>query len=241
MAVVITKERTRWALLGAYTGGLVGLGVALSHGVKVMGALARVDLVAPSTLRSLAAIVWAPIAWNVVPRLEFRHRLLSRLVGGNRSIAHYLFAVYIVIFSSIREKLFFEAISAAGDDFASSLAPSTLSTLRIASGALLAFGGALSVAGFYHLRIRFTYMGEYFGFRMNKLVTSFPFNFFPDPMYNGSVLMHFGYALRAASPAGLFLACATGLSYWTAAKIFEEPFMHYCYSGEAEKDATKSD
>lgn len=219
MRIITTNDQSRWALLATYSSGLVGLGVALSHGVPAFGTIASVNLGAPEVLRSVASIVWAPIAWNVFPRLEFRHRFLSRFTAGNRSMAHYLFAAYILSFSSYREHLFFSAINASEKWNAPQ---NLLPILNVLGTALLAYGTVLSASGFYHLRIRFTYMGEYFGFRMPKLVTSFPFNVFPDPMYNGSVLMHFGYALRAANPTGFFLACTTALSYWTAAKIFEE-------------------
>lgn len=256
MRIVVTKQPRRWALLALHTSLLTSLGVYLArqpvlfaHPLQVPQSGAPLH----ACMRSLGAITWAPIAWNVFPRLEFRHRLLSKLFA-TPLLAHYVFALYIVLFSSFREHLFFAAINAAPTW------PVAVSTLHKAGTAMLALGAFLSAAGFYHLRIRFTYMGEYFGFRMPALITSFPFNVFPDPMYNGSVLMHFGYALRAASPTGFFLASATGLSYWTAAKIFEEcvhppspsflvaltdslpspfyrPFMMYCYSGQADKDA----
>lgn len=219
MGIIVTNDRSRWALLATYSSGLVGLGVALSRGVPALGTIASVNLRSPHVIRSVASIAWAPIAWNVFPRLEFRHRILSRIFGGNRSIAHYLFAAYILAFSSFREHLFFAAID-SGEKW--DVPKDVLDVLNALGTALFASGTILSASGFYHLRIRFTYMGEYFGFRMPQLVSSFPFNAFPDPMYNGSVLMHLGHALRAASPSGFFLACTTGLSYWTAAKIFEE-------------------
>ncbi len=223
MGIIVTNDPSRWALFTTYSSGLVGLGVALSHGVPAFGTIASVNLYAPEVLRSIASIAWAPIAWNVIPRLEFRHRILSRFVGGNRSIAHYLFAAYILAFSSFREHLFFSAINCTEKW---NVPSNVLNNLNALGSALLVGGTVLSASGFYQLRVRFTYMGEYFGFRMPQLVTSFPFNVFPDPMYSGSALMHFGYSFRAASPTGFFLACATGLSYWTAAKIFEE-YVYY--------------
>lgn len=202
-------------MLGAYSTGLVGLGVALSRGVTVGGTLLQVNFKSPELLRSVAAIAWAPLAWNIFPRLEYRHGLLSRIVGGSKVVAHYLFAGYILAFSSFREHLFFDAIY--NNDTIEKTTP-----LTVVGTGLLGLGVVLSASGFYHLKIKFTYMGEYFGFKMDKLIESFPFNVCPDPMYNGSSLMHFGYAFRAASPTGFFLASTTALSYWTAAKIFEE-------------------
>lgn len=219
MSVIVTKDPSRWALLALYSAALVALAVALLRVGDVQGAPVVVPVAGAALaacVRSLAAIIWAPLVWNVVPRLEFRHRLLSHALGS-RSLAHYTFAAYIVAFSSLREKFFFDAIDAAPVWKAHAA-----EALHVVGTALLAGGALLSAAGFWHLRVRFTYMGEYFGYRMPALITTFPFNCFPDPMYNGSVLMHFGYALRAASPTGFLLAAATGLSYWIAAKILEE-------------------
>jgi phosphatidylethanolamine/phosphatidyl-N-methylethanolamine N-methyltransferase len=232
-AIIAATDPARWAQLVVYALLLAAATYALAGGPLPPPLPPPppppVDLRAPHVRRALAAIVWAPLAWNVIPRLEFRHRLLSRPLRGSRAAALHLFALYIVAFSALRERLFFDAIRAApawhhAAAYAAVLAP--------AGNTLVAVGAVLSAAGFYHLRITHTYMGEYFGFMMPRLITAFPFNVDPDPMYNGSVLMHLGYALRARSPTGLFLALVVALSYWIAAKLFEEPFMAYCYANK---------
>jgi phosphatidylethanolamine/phosphatidyl-N-methylethanolamine N-methyltransferase len=239
--IIATNEPARWAQLVVYTalltaatraltadGGLPLDGVARALGLRGLPPLA-VDPASPALRRALAAVVWAPIAWNVFPRLEFRHRVFSRPLRS-RTAALYAFALYIVCFSSLRERLFFAAVEAAP---VWSAGDPRVDAALVAFGTLLvAVGAVLSAAGFYHLRITHTYMGEYFGFMMPRLITAFPFNVDPDPMYNGSVLMHLGYALRARSPTGLFLALVVALSYWIAAKLFEEPFMAYCYANK---------
>lgn len=242
-SVIVTSEPSRYVQLVLYTTILCGLTYLMAMTPSGLPTFTpsdiplRVDLTSKAVQRSLAAIAWAPFAWNVFPRLEYRHRVISTPLFGSRTIALYAFAAYIVCFSSFREHVFFEAIAStpkwtSGDDFIDDI-------VRAIGTGLLAFGVILSVTGFYHLRITYTYMGEYFGFMMDKLVTSFPFNFAPDPMYNGSVLMHYGYAFRALSPAGLFLSMVTALSYWIAAKIFEEPFMMYCYNLAAKQAKNK--
>lgn len=220
MTVIVTTDRSRWILLGVYSLSAAILTVALTRGLTLLGSDVRISFSQWGIIRSLGAIVWAPTAWNVFPRLEYRHKLLSRFTGGDRTIAHYAFAFYIVCFSSLREKLFFAAIDENGVWSTGKFEYDN--AIKLFGRAVLVFGAFLSACGFYHLRIKFTYMGEYFGFMMPALITSFPFNAFPDPMYNGSVLMHFGYAFMALSPTGFYLSCITGLSYWTAAKIFEE-------------------
>ena len=228
MKIITTTASSRWQLLCIYSGGILLLTNLLINGINLGETIAHINLSNAETIRSLCAIIWAPFAWNIFPRLEYRHRILSRLFCGNRVAAHYLFALYIVVFSSVREQFFFDAIHA--NDTWSSGEKAFDEAIKITGQIALFFGAFLSACGFYHLGIKYTYMGEYFGFMMPKLITSFPFSVFPDPMYNGSVLMHFGYAFHALSPTGLYLACVTGLSYWTAAKIFEESVMMLPFS-----------
>lgn len=207
MRVLTTHSAARWAQLSLLllvvfllTASLPSLGVPFSSPL----------------LRSLLATVWAPIGWNVFPRLEHRRRLLSSPLGGNRRLAHLLFAGYIVAFSALRERLFLAALAGGAR------LPVDEAAAGGAGAALLAAGALLSGAGFARLRVRGTYMGEYFGFRRGRLLTGFPFSVARDPMYTGSALMHFGYAVRERSGVGLYLAVVTAGAYWVAARIFEE-------------------
>lgn len=217
MRVIATRSRTRWAQLV-----VLSAGVALfTHRLPSLG----VHLAEPRLLRALAATAWAPVAWNVFPRLEFRHRLLSSPLAGNRNLAFLLFAAYIVAFSAFRERLFLSALNAGPS------LPLTPDTSSILGTSLLAAGVILSGAGFARLRVRGTYMGEYFGFRSPELLTGLPFSVVDDPMYAGSSLMHFGYAIRGRSFVGVYLAVVTGYAYWVAARIFEECVLQAFWFG----------
>ena len=47
----------------------------------------------------------------------------------------------------------------------------------------------------YALGVTGTYLGDYFGILMDDMVTGFPFNVVPDPMYVGSTISFFAVAL----------------------------------------------
>jgi methylene-fatty-acyl-phospholipid synthase len=53
-----------------------------------------------------------------------------------------------------------------------------------------------------------TYLGDYFGILMDKMVTGFPFNVMDNPMYNGSTMCFLGHSLWFAPPSLLSLFCA---------------------------------
>jgi len=79
-----------------------------------------------------------------------------------------------------------------------------------------------------------TYLGDYFGILMDKMVTGFPFNFMDNPMYNGSTMCFLGHSLWRASPAGLLLTGVVFVVY-RVALLFEEPFTAYIYAQREQK------
>jgi len=55
---------------------------------------------------------------------------------------------------------------------------------------------------------------------MKEKVTSFPYSWFDSPMYIGSTMTFFAYALWFHSSTGLLLSCVVALAY-RVALIFE--------------------
>ena len=54
----------------------------------------------------LAAIFFAffnPVAWNVGGRIEYRTHLLTKICGGRKHLACYIFAAYIFTIGMIRD------------------------------------------------------------------------------------------------------------------------------------------
>ena len=195
-----------------------------------------VDLRVAEVQGALAAIVLAPLLWNLLARWEYRARGLSRWMGGDRHRAHACFCGYVLAFSALREYCFSRAVAVTPAWDLSVLTWRTTAerALRALGFALYIAGSAISGAGFWRLG-KFTYLPEYFGIFCDEIITSFPFNLFADPMYLGSALMHFGYALMHLAPTGLFLAVILSLAYWIAARLFEEPFMNKLYARERKR------
>ena len=73
-----------------------------------------------------------------------------------------------------------------------------------------------------------TYLGDYFGILMKERVTGFPFNFFDNPMYDGSTLCFFGTALYYGKPTGLLVSLFV-YNMYKFALFFEEPFTAKIY------------
>ncbi|KAA8493911.1 Phosphatidyl-N-methylethanolamine N-methyltransferase [Porphyridium purpureum] len=232
---------SRWYPPGAMT-----VLLPFETGSKLLADGHVIDFADPHLLRCALVTILAPILWNIFCRCEHRTRFLTRFFG-HKSTAHNFFALYIVCFSAYREHTFKEALLSQPvlqlADAHSNLISRLISC--VVGYGLFILGAVISMSGFYRLSVRGTYMGEYFGFFFDDFVCAFPFNIFPDPMYLGSTLMHFGKAVSRGnpapwspdfhqavrwSPAGLVLSALLGWTYWVASKIFEEPFMYDAYA-----------
>jgi phosphatidylethanolamine/phosphatidyl-N-methylethanolamine N-methyltransferase len=205
----------------------VTLSVVVMSGIlgAWMHAVGAVDVTSTPVLRAVAVTVLAPVYWNGVSRLEYRTLFCSRLCGGSRMFALYIFATSILHLSAWRESLFAEILLHEVSDVALPGHP----MLRAFGSSLVAYGTIISMAGFVQLGVRGTYMGEAFGYFCPRLLTTFPFDALEDPMYLGSSLAHLGAALRANSTPGIFVALVVSLTYWIAARVFEGPFTHELY------------
>jgi phosphatidylethanolamine/phosphatidyl-N-methylethanolamine N-methyltransferase len=196
-----------------------------------------IDLTSSIVLQAIAVSIFAPIYSNVASRLEHRARVWSRMCGGNRTRALYIFAVTILLVSSWRERQFSRVIT-NGASVMFLPYPPLLNALGLS---LVTFGIAISMTGYVQLGVKGTYMGEAFGFFCPSLLTSFPYSTFDNPMYLGSTLMHLGWALRENSIPDLFVASIVGLSYWVAAGMFESPFTNtrYMFQGRGTTASVK--
>lgn len=179
-------------------------------------------------------IVLAPLLWNILARMEYKTRFLTKLMCGNKYWGCYLIAIYVFAFSSYR-------------DYQFSLALESQPTLKffdhigfqVAAAILFAVGGILVVSSMWALGLTGTYLGDYFRIYMKERVTSFPFNIVNNPMYDGATLIFTAHALYHRSFAGLLLA-ALVLVVYRIAILFEEPFTGFIYSQkEKEEKMTK--
>lgn len=133
--------------------------------------------------RAIIVTVLAPLIWNVLARLEYYTSILSTICLGKRP-GVYLFALWIFGFSLYRDALILEAMRSSpteawlGDPIWQALA-----------GCLGIAGMTMVYTSFWRLGITGTYLGDYFGILMKEKEMRFPFNFFNNPMYDGTALL----------------------------------------------------
>lgn len=94
---------------------------------------------------------------------------------------------------------------------------------------LIAGGNVLVLSSMWALGITGTYLGDYFGILMDKMVTGFPFNICSAPMYYGSTMSFLGTAILYGKPAGILLT-AEVLAVYLMALRFEDPFTGEIYA-----------
>lgn len=233
-SIVIARSISTWvqflihcALLAVatYTMAIMDQGESTESLLSLAG---TVDLTASKVQQAVVAVLFPFVSWVVISRLEYRRKTISTLVcRGNRPAGFYLFVVYIISFSALREHYFSAAIDEERPLWTSG--DTTLDGyVQTMGNLILVLGTIIGLTGFYHVNIN-TYYPEYFGFPQTKLVTAFPYSIMSHPMYIGTVLMHYGYAMRVLSPTALYLATVTAFGYWTVANIFEDPFMAVFY------------
>ncbi|XP_041458134.1 phosphatidylethanolamine N-methyltransferase-like isoform X3 [Lytechinus variegatus] len=193
----------------------------------------RINWSDPNLYYCMAVIIFNPVFWNCVARLEYNKKVISRLIGSpNRGCM--LLAATIVFLALVRSRRFQLAI---GTQYKWELLESNL--IWLIGGGLLAIGIILVISSFFALGFYGTYLGDYFGILMEEKVTSFPFNIVNDPMYVGSVLEHLGIALQSASPTGLLLTTILAIMYIIAMQ-FEGPFTAEIYAQKALEESKKN-
>lgn len=110
---------------------------------------------------------------------------------------------------------------------------------QAAAATLFAGGNILVISSTWALGITGTFLGDYFGFLLDEMVTGFPFNVCGAPMYWGSTMSFLGSALWYGKPAGLLLTAWVYVVYNLALR-YEDPFTAEIYAKrERERAAGK--
>lgn len=184
-----------------------------------------------SLLVSACSIAFNPLFWNIVARQEYRNKLLTKLFGGNSGAACYALAATIFSLGIVRDLLFKSAI-------AEQPSHPLLETpyVQAAAVALFLTGNILVVTSTWSLGITGTFLGDYFGFLMDEMVTGFPFNVTGAPMYWGSTLSFFATSLYFAKPAGILLTFWVYIVYVIALR-YEDPFTAGIYAKREQERA----
>ncbi|KAI5464654.1 phospholipid methyltransferase-domain-containing protein [Mariannaea sp. PMI_226] len=191
----------------------------------------HVDFDKQSLLISASSIAFNPLFWNIVARQEYRNKLLTKIFGGNSQLACYALAATIFSLGIVRDLLFKQAISDQPTypllDF-----PAVKGT----AVTLFVIGNTLVVTSTWALGITGTFLGDYFGFLMDEMVTGFPFNVSSSPMYLGSTLSFLATSLWYAKPAGLLLTVWVYIVYFIALR-YEDPFTAGIYAKREQERA----
>lgn len=179
------------------------------------------------------AIVFNPTFWNTVARLEYNHKTLTKLAGGNPYYGCYGLAVVIFSIGLIRDAFYEQALRAQPSH------PALLGPVAqgLAVGLFLT-GNVLVLTSMWALGVTGTYLGDYFGILMDHMVTGFPFNVTSSPMYDGSTLSFLGTALWYGKPAGIALTILVSIVYKIALS-FEDPFTAEIYAKRAREQGKK--
>ncbi|KAG9239453.1 phospholipid methyltransferas-like protein [Amylocarpus encephaloides] len=196
-----------------------------------------VDFDQKSLAIAAASIAFNPIFWNTVARQEYHNKVLTKLAGGNSRHACYGLAVTIFSLGIFRDFLYERALRSQPSH---PLLESALANY-VAYG-LLACGNILVITSMWALGVTGTYLGDYFGILMDKMVTGFPFNVCSAPMYYGSTMSFLGTAILFGKPAGILLTVEVLVVYLIALR-FEDPFTGAIYArrANAQKKAGKKE
>ncbi|KAK6353773.1 Phosphatidyl-N-methylethanolamine N-methyltransferase [Orbilia blumenaviensis] len=183
-----------------------------------------VDLSQQSLIIAVLSILFNPVFWNIAARSEYRSKTITKLALNNPYHGCYLLAFAIFSLGIIRDALFERALQDQPtlDIFTTPIAKSL-------AVVLFATGNVLVITSMWALGLTGTYLGDYFGILMDKMVEGFPFNVTSAPMYYGSTMSFLGTALWFGKPAGVLLTVEV-LVVYLAALRFEDPFTSEIYA-----------
>lgn len=197
--------------------------------VKSAVSLAKDNLpfsVTPQVIWAARSIAFNPFFWNAVGRFEFKSHFFTKLAGGNKYRACYVFAFVVFSLGLLRDYLFYQALETQP------VSPWLSSGLVKVAGVVIALTGqVLALSSMWALGITGTYLGDYFGggILMKEKVSGFPFNVCDNPMYFGSFLSFLGSALFKGKVVGVALSGLVWLIY-RIGLLLEEPFTEKIYS-----------
>ncbi|KAG0663656.1 Phosphatidyl-N-methylethanolamine N-methyltransferase [Maudiozyma exigua] len=181
---------------------------------------------------SIAFVMFNPIFWNIIARLEYNTHFLTKFAGSPKK-GCYILALIIFSIGLGRDHVFNMALKQQ------QISPFLNTDLFKKIGYFsIGLGQILVLSSMYQLGITGTYLGDYFGILMDDRVTSFPFNVSNNPMYQGSTLSFLGISLINAKPAGLLVTIMVQIMYGIAL-LFEEPFTAKIYANRDKQNENK--
>jgi phosphatidylethanolamine N-methyltransferase len=165
---------------------------------------------------AIAYIFLNLLSWLIIPHMEFKYKILSRLLKGQNDRAADFVAYFMIYIGTIRNYYMDEAIK---NNIIFDLGAINYPCYLL-GGILFALGSVLVVASFYRLGLRGLYFGDHFGFFFKEKVTAFPYDRFESPQYVGTCMIHVGIGFIYRSPTAFLLAVLYMLKY-SILNVFE--------------------
>lgn len=171
--------------------------------------LDNIDFTETNFLQAMGYSVLCFLLWVLMPHLQFKYKLLSKITGGDEGKACDFLAYFLIYTGTIRNHAINEMINKNKTiSYGNFEIP-----MQILSYAMMAFGLVLVVFSFYRLGLRGMYFGDHFGFLFKEKIVSFPYNYFPNAQYVGTTWFFIGFSLAFHSLAGVFIAVVVYLLY----------------------------
>jgi phosphatidylethanolamine N-methyltransferase len=139
---------------------------------------------------------------SLIPHLQYKYKILSKITSDDYGKAADLLAFTLIHIGTLRNYSFIECVylnDSLNLDFYSII------FLRILGVVLFLIGAVLVVKSFHRLGLRGMYFGDHFGFLFVEKINTFPYNYFENPQYIGSLICHLGLSLAFRSTHGLIL------------------------------------
>ena len=158
------------------------------------------------------------MSWLIIPYLEFKHKIISKILNGQRERAADFVAYFMIYIGTVRNYYMDESIK---NNIIIDLGVFNF-PLFLIGGIMVIVGSLLVLASFYRLGLRGLYFGDHFGFVFNEKITAFPYDTFDSPQYVGTVMLHFGFGFTYRSPTGFLFSFLYMLCYYILNKVEEQ-------------------
>jgi len=196
-----------------------------------------VDFQDPLVFAVFGHVLFNPLMWNIVARLEYKTKFLTKIFGGHNKAACIFNGIIIFVIGLTRDQLY-DYVIQKQPRFTpiESMYPGEYTSLiiDIIAGVLLLWGVTLVVGAYIRLGLIGTYLGDYFGILLPGKVEGFPFTVTSCPMYDGSSINFLAFAIYRRSVLGGLVALFVFICYRVAC-IFEDSFTEKIYA-EADKN-----
>lgn len=163
----------------------------------------------PAFICAVAYSLLCFAGWVILPHLQFRYKLLSRLTGGNEGVAADFLAFFLIYTGTLRNEAIHKAMT---DNIHLNYGPFEI-PLQIIAYLMIIVGSIFVIMSFYRLGLRGMYFGDHFGFLFKERITQFPYNCVDNAQYVGTTTLFIGLGISHHSPAGIFIAVLIDILY----------------------------